>query len=83
MWLRRKDEQHGFAVDPLHVRALKLGELSGKRRQQTLHLVQFDGVLEVLAPETFASQRWTSLYSGRNVRDWQDQASHVFEGLLL
>lgn len=54
-WLQRKGEQHGFAVDPLHVRIVKLGELYGKRRQQTWHVVQFDGLLAVVDAEAFKS----------------------------
>lgn len=54
-WLQRKGQQHGFDVDPLYVRIVELDKLYGKRRQQTWHVVQFDGILQVVEPEIFAS----------------------------
>ena len=54
-WLRRKGEAHGFAVDPRHVRIVKPGKAYGKRGRQTWHVVQFDGLLEVVGAEAFAS----------------------------
>lgn len=59
-WLQRKGEAHGFAVDPLNTRSVKLGRQHGKRRRQTWHLVQFDGVLQVTQPESFVA----GLHSG-------------------
>ena len=47
-WLQRKGDDHGFAVDPLHVRTVLLGEVTGKRRQLKWFVVQFDGILEVV-----------------------------------
>ena len=54
-WLQRKGEQHGFSIDPLHVRIVKLGNLYSRHRQQTWHVVQFDGLLAVVDAEAFAS----------------------------
>ena len=54
-WLLRKGERHGFAVDPFYVRIVELADLYGKRRQQKWFVVQFDGVLEVVEEEKFAS----------------------------
>ena len=52
-WLQRKGGAHGFAVEPLNLRCVKLGKQHGKRRKQTWRLVQFDGVLEVTETEPF------------------------------
>ncbi len=60
LWLRRKGEQHGFAVDAQNVRSAKLGNRYGRRRKRTWHAVQFDGVLQISQPEAFA----TALRSG-------------------
>ncbi len=54
-WLQRKGAAHGFAVEPLDVRSAKLGKLHGKGRQQTWHVVQFDGWLQVQQPEAFSA----------------------------
>ena len=54
-WLQRKGEAHGFSVNPLDVRSVKLGKQHGKKREQTWHLVQFDGVLQVTATDTFVA----------------------------
>ena len=54
-WLQRKGDMHGFSIDPLHVRTVKLGELYGKRRQQAWHVAQFDGLLEIVTTEAFNS----------------------------
>ena len=54
-WLQRKGDTHGFAVDPPNIRSAKLGKQHGKRRKQTWHLVQFDGVLQVTQPEPFVA----------------------------
>ena len=54
-WLQRKGEAHGFSVDPLDVRSVKLGKLHGKGRKQTWHIVLFEGVLRVSQPEVFVA----------------------------
>ena len=52
-WLQRKSDAHGFAVEPRDVRSVRLGKLHGKRRRQTWHAIQFEGVLKVIEPESF------------------------------
>lgn len=52
-WLNRKGDQNGFTVDPLDIRARKLGRVLGKNRQRTWHAVQFDGRLQVQDVTTF------------------------------
>jgi CRISPR system Cascade subunit CasE len=52
-WLERKGSNHGFTVDPLNFRHMKLGKKYGKKRAQTWHAVQFDGVLTVVQTEAF------------------------------
>ena len=52
-WLQHKGQAHGFAVDPLNVRSVKLGKRHGKGRKQTWHVVQFEGVLQVNQPVAF------------------------------
>lgn len=52
-WLQRKGETHGYALESENLRSVKLGKQHGKRRKQTWHLVQFDGVLQVTQPENF------------------------------
>ena len=52
-WLQRKGDMHGFALDLARLRNAKLGKHHGKRRKQTWHLVQFDGLLQVTQPESF------------------------------
>jgi len=54
-WLQRKGGMHGFTVEPATLRCVKLGKQHGKRRQQTWHLAQFDGVLQVTQPESFVA----------------------------
>ena len=54
-WLQRKGDTHGFTLEPANLRSAKLGKLHGKRRKQTWHLVQFDGVLQVTQPESFVA----------------------------
>ena len=54
-WLERKGQAHGFAVEPLDVRCVKLGNHYGQRRRQTWHAVQFDGLLRVSQPPAFFS----------------------------
>lgn len=52
-WLERKANQHGFAVDLNGVQMVKLGNRYGKKRRQTWHAVQFDGLLEIRDPAAF------------------------------
>lgn len=52
-WLARKGSMHGFMVDALNVQIVKLGKFYGKKRQQTWHAVQFDGLLTVTQREPF------------------------------
>ncbi len=52
-WLQRKGQVHGFIVEPLDVRSVKLSKLHGRGRKQTWHVVQFEGLLQVSQPEAF------------------------------
>lgn len=52
-WLGRKGEQSGFRFDRLDVRVVQLGKKFGKKRQQTWHAVQFDGLLEITDGSAF------------------------------
>lgn len=54
-WLQRKGEIHGFGLDLAKLRSVKLGKQHGRRRKQTWHLVQFDGLLQVAQPESFVA----------------------------
>ena len=54
-WLQRKGEIHGFALDLAKLRSVKLGKQHGRRRKQTWHLVQFDGLLQVTQSESFVA----------------------------
>ncbi len=54
-WLQRKGERHGFELDLARLRSVKLGKQHGKKRQQTWHLAQFDGFLQVTRPESFVA----------------------------
>lgn len=47
LWLGRKAEQHGFSIDPLGIKVVKIGKKYGKGNQQVWHAVQFDGVLKI------------------------------------
>ncbi len=64
-WLQRKGETHGFAVKPLNVRSVKLGKLHGKRRKQTWHVVQFEGVLQVSEPGAFVESLQNGIGSAK------------------
>lgn len=64
-WLQRKGEQHGFACDMLDVQIVKLGKKYGKRRKQTWHAVQFDGLLTVADPERFSVALVNGIGSGK------------------
>jgi len=46
-WLARKCTAHGFEIDLDRLHIVKLGKRFGKKRTQTWHAVQFDGVLQV------------------------------------
>lgn len=52
-WLQRKGTEHGFRVDPGRAQIVKLGNRYGQRRRQTWHVVQFDGVLEIVDRSAF------------------------------
>lgn len=54
-WLQRKGDLHGFELDLARLRCVKLGKQHGKKRQQTWHLAQFDGFLQVTRPESFVA----------------------------
>ena len=54
-WLQRKGGIHGFVLEPANLRSTKLGKQHGRKRKQTWHLVQFDGVLQVTQPESFVA----------------------------
>lgn len=54
-WLQRKGDMHGFLVEPANPRIVKLGRQHGKRRKQTWHLVQFDGLLQVTNADSFVA----------------------------
>ena len=64
-WLQRKGQAHGFVVDPLDVRCVKLGKQYGQRRRQTWHAVQFDGLLQVSQPEAFSEALRRGIGSGK------------------
>ena len=64
-WLRRKGQAHGFTVEPLDVRCVKLGSLHGQGRRQTWHAVQFDGRLQVSQPQAFSAALRAGIGSGK------------------
>ena len=64
-WLERKGQAHGFAVEPLDVRCVKLGNHYGQRRRQTWHAVQFDGLLRVSQPPAFSAALRRGIGSGK------------------
>ncbi|PJF22968.1 MAG: type I-E CRISPR-associated protein Cas6/Cse3/CasE [Phototrophicales bacterium] len=64
-WLVRKGQQHGFTFDQLDVRAAKLGKRFGKKRSQTWHVVQFDGVLKIIDAAAFNEALINGIGSGK------------------
>lgn len=52
-WLVRKAHENGFKVESDAIRFVKHGNKYGKRRKQTWHAVQFDGVLTITDPDRF------------------------------
>jgi CRISPR system Cascade subunit CasE len=64
-WMARKAAQHGFSVAPDDLRVIKLGRKFGRKRQQTWHVVQFDGVLTVTDQTTFHTALARGIGSGK------------------
>lgn len=64
-WLVRKGEQHGFYAERHHVQMVKLGKKHGKKRQQTWHVVQFDGLLKVTDEPLFINALREGVGSGK------------------
>ncbi len=64
-WLARQAQAHGFTVDAEQVLMVKLGKKYGKKRQQTWHAVQFDGVLTVSDAIAFRLALTNGIGSGK------------------
>lgn len=64
-WFERKAKNHGFSIEPLNFRHVKLGNKHGKKGRQTWHVVQFDGVLMVSEPSVFLETLINGIGSGK------------------
>lgn len=65
-WLARKAQAHGFALVPeAALLIVKLGKRYGKKRQQTWHAVQFDGMLTVTDATAFHQALAHGIGSGK------------------
>lgn len=64
-WLARQAQTHGFSVDVEQVLMVKMGKKYGKKRQQTWHAVQFDGMLTVTDATAFRLALSNGIGSGK------------------